>query len=40
MQCHDESPRPDVVGEPGEADEDDGGYVVDDLFFEVLQEKT
>lgn len=39
MQRHDESPRPDVIGEPGEADEDDGGHVVDDLFLEVLQKR-
>lgn len=39
MQRHDKSPRPDVVGEPGEADEDDGGHVVDDLLLEVLQER-
>lgn len=39
MQSHDEGPRPDVIGKPGEADEDDGGHVVDDLFLEVLQKR-
>lgn len=39
MQSHDEGPRSDVVGKPGEADEDDGGHVVDDLLLEVLQER-
>lgn len=39
VQSHDESPRSDVVGKPGEADEDDGGHVVDDLLLEVLQER-
>lgn len=39
MQSHDESPRSDVIGEPGEADEDDGGHVVDDLLLEVLQKR-
>lgn len=39
MQSHDESARSDIVGEPGEADEDDGGHVVDDLLLEVLQER-
>lgn len=38
MQGHDEGPRTDVVGEPGEADEDDGGHVVDDLLLEVLHD--
>lgn len=36
VQGHDQSPGTDVVGEPGEADEDDGGHVVDDLLFEIL----
>lgn len=38
VQSHDESPRPDVVGKPGEADENDGGYVMDDLLLEILWE--
>lgn len=37
MQSHDESPSSDVIGKPGKADEDDGGYMVDDLFLEILQ---
>lgn len=36
MQGHDESPCSDIIGKPGEADEDDGGHVVDDLFLEIL----
>lgn len=39
VQSHDESPRPDVVGKPGEADENDGGYVMDDLLLEILQKR-
>lgn len=39
MQSHDESPRADVIGKPGEADEDDGGHMVDDLFLEILQKR-
>lgn len=36
MQSHDESPRSDVIGKPREADENDSGHVVDDLFLEIL----
>lgn len=36
VQGHDQGPRSDVVGKPGEADQDDGCHVVDDLLFEVL----
>lgn len=39
MQSHDESPRADVIGKPGEADKDDGGHMVDDLFLEILQKR-
>lgn len=36
---HDESSSADVVNTPGEADEEDGRHVVNNLFFEVLQRK-
>lgn len=39
MQSHDQSPCSDVIGKPGEADEDDGSHVVDDLFLEILQKR-
>lgn len=34
---HDESSSTDVVDTIGEADEDDGGHMVDNLFLEVLE---
>lgn len=37
VQGHDERSCADVVGKPGEADEDDGSNMVDDLLFEVLR---
>lgn len=36
MHQHDECSSTDVVHTPGEADEQDGRYVVDDLLLEVL----
>lgn len=36
MQSHDKSPCSDVIGKPGETDEDDGGHVMDDLLLEIL----
>lgn len=39
MQGHDERPGSDIVSKPGEADEDDCGHVVDDLFLEILQKR-
>lgn len=36
MQSHDESPCSDVIGKPGEAEENDGGHMVDDLFLKIL----
>jgi hypothetical protein len=39
MQSHDESPCSDVIGKPREADEDDGGHVMDDLLLEILQKR-
>lgn len=40
MHEHDESSSTDVVHTPGEADEEDGGHVVDDLLLEVLDNRT
>lgn len=40
MHEHDESSSTDVVHTPGEADEEDGRYVVDDLLLEVLDNRT
>lgn len=40
MHDHNQRARPDVVDQPGEADEHDGGHVVDDLLFEILQAET
>lgn len=37
---HDQSARPDVVDQPGETDEGNGGYMVNDLLFEILQAET
>lgn len=37
MHQHDQSPCPDVVDQPGETDEGNGGYVVNDLLFKILQ---
>lgn len=34
---HDESSSTDVVNAPGEADEEDGGHMVNNLLLEVLQ---
>lgn len=34
---HDESPSADVVDTPGEADKEDGGYMVNYLLLEVLR---
>lgn len=34
---HDESSSSDVVNTPGEADEEDGRYMVNDLLLEVLK---
>lgn len=39
MQSHDEGPCPDVIGKPGEAEENDGGHMVDDLFRKILQKR-
>lgn len=39
MNYHDQSPCPDVVDQPGETDEEDGGYMVNYLFFEILKKK-
>lgn len=36
MQSHDKSSRSYIIGKPGEADENDGGHMVDDLFLEIL----
>lgn len=40
MDKHDESPGTDVVHTPGEADEEDRGYMVNYLLFKVLQRRT
>lgn len=37
MHQHDERPGADVVHTPREADEQDRGYMVNDLLFKVLQ---
>jgi len=39
MQSHDEGPCPDVIGKPGEAEENDSGHMVDDLFLKILQKR-
>lgn len=39
MQSQDQSPCSDVVGKPGEAEENDGGYMVNDLFLKILQKR-
>lgn len=39
MNQHDQSPCPDVVDQPGETDEEDGGYMVNYLLFEILKRK-
>lgn len=38
MHEHDERSRSDVINTPGEADQHDGGHVMNDLLSEVLQE--
>lgn len=40
MHQHDECSSTDVVNTPGEADEEDCCYMVDDLLLEVLNRKT
>lgn len=40
MHQHDQSPSPDVVDQPGETNERNGGYVVNYLLFEILWRKT
>lgn len=40
MQSHDEGPYSDVIGKPGEAEENDGGHMVDDLFLKILQKRS
>lgn len=40
MHQHDQSPSPDVVDQPGETNESNGGYVVNYLLFEILCRKT
>lgn len=40
MYQHDESSSTDVVNTPGEADEQDGRYVVNNLLLEVLKTVT
>lgn len=37
MNQHDESSSTDVVDTPGEADEEDGRYMVNNLLFKVLK---
>ena len=39
MNQHDESSSTDVVDTPGEADEEDGSYMVDNLLLEVLKRR-
>lgn len=39
MHEHDQSSCPDVVDQPGEADEGKCGHVVNDLLFKILQTK-
>src|SRR4029434_4683471 len=39
MQEHDQSSCPDVVHTPREADEKDGGHMVDNLLVKVLREE-
>lgn len=34
---HDESPSTDVVHTPGETDEEDGGYMMNNLLLKVLK---
>lgn len=36
---HDQSPGSDVVDQPGEADEEDGSHMVNNLLFEILERK-
>lgn len=36
---HDERPGTDVIHTPGEADEEDRGYMVNYLLFKVLQRR-
>ncbi len=38
MHEHDERSRSDVINTPGEADQHDGGHVMNDLLLEVLQD--
>lgn len=40
MYQHDESSSADVVNTPGEADEQDGRYMVNNLLLEVLKRVT
>lgn len=39
MKQHDESPNTDIAKTPGEADEEDGGYMVDNLLLKVLKRR-
>ena len=36
---HDQSAGPDVVDQPRESDERNGGYMVNDLLLEILQDE-
>lgn len=40
MHQHDQSPCADVVDQPGETDEGNGGYMVNYLLFEILEKKN
>lgn len=39
MHQHDESSNTDIVHTPGEADEEDGRYMMDNLLLKVLKRK-
>ncbi len=39
MHQHDESSSTDVVNTPGEADEEDGRYMVNNLLLKVLERR-
>lgn len=40
VKQHDQGADADVVGTVGEAEQEDGGQMVDHLFFKILNKKT
>lgn len=40
MHEHDERSRSDVINTPGETDQHDGGHMMNDLLFEVLEDNV